>query len=90
MDTDAIRTRPDSGRVVDTGRVPIWYHDDGESGDPIFMLGGFTAGHFVFDFVRPHLRGYRTLTWEPRGLGLSGCPDPRAEPYSSTMWADDL
>lgn len=90
MDTQAIRTTPDSGQVIDTGRVPVWYHDDGEAGDPIFLLGGFTAGHFVFDFVRPHLRGYRTLTWEPRGLGRSACPDPRAEPYSVEIWADDL
>lgn len=90
MDTQVTRTMPDNGEVVDTGRVPIWYHDDGKSGEPIFCVGGFTAGHFLYDYVRPHLEGYRVLTWEPRGLGRSGCPDPRREPYSAEMWADDL
>ena len=54
------------------------------------LLGGFTAGHFAFDFVRPLLRTPRRLiTWEPRGLGLSACPDPAAEPYSVAVWAED-
>ena len=35
------------------------------------LLGGFTAGHHVWDFVRPYLGGLRTITWEPRGLGRS-------------------
>lgn len=51
------------------------------------MVGGMTAGHYVWDFVRPQLCGYRTITWEPRGLGWSDCPEP---PYGIETWCSDL
>ncbi|HEY2056439.1 MAG TPA: alpha/beta hydrolase [Solirubrobacterales bacterium] len=84
------RTEPSDGDVLETARVPLWHHDTGGDGEPVLMLGGFTAGHFAFDFVRPHLRTPRRLiTWEPRGLGRSARPDPAVEPYSIEVWAED-
>ena len=55
------------------------------------MLGGFTAGHYVFDLVWAQLRGRnRLITWEPRGLGGSDCPDPGRADYGVDAWARDL
>lgn len=76
----------DPGRVVDVGGLELWCSDVGD-GEPLFLLGGFTAGHHVWDFVRPYLAGLRTITWEPRGLGFSARPPG---PYSVELWADDL
>jgi pimeloyl-ACP methyl ester carboxylesterase len=76
----------DPGAVVDTGKVRLWCSDVGE-GEPITLLGGFTAGHHIWDFVRPHLSDYRTITLEPRGLGRSDTP---AGEYGAEVWADDL
>ena len=76
----------DPGRIVDTGEVELWCSDLGD-GDALFLVGGFTAGHHVWDFARPYLRELRTITWEPRGLGRSARP-PGA--YSVELWADDL
>jgi pimeloyl-ACP methyl ester carboxylesterase len=76
----------DPGRIVDAGGLELWCSDLGE-GDPLMLVGGFTAGHHVFDFVRPHLDGLRTITWEPRGLGRSARPEGA---YSVELWADDL
>ena len=87
FDPFAARSTPDSGSVVETDRVALWHHDTGGDGEPVLLLGGFTAGHFAFDFVRPELAGHRLITWEPRGLGRSACPP---EPYSVATWADDL
>jgi pimeloyl-ACP methyl ester carboxylesterase len=90
FDPFAGRSTPDAGRIVETDRVALWCHDDGGPGEPVLLIGGFTAGHFAFDFVRSQLAGHRLITWEPRGLGRSACPDPSAEPYSVAMWAEDL
>ncbi|MBS1880400.1 MAG: alpha/beta hydrolase [Actinobacteria bacterium] len=91
FDPFAGRSEPADGTVVETSRVPLWCHDDGGAGEPVMMIGGFTAGHFAFDFSRSRLRGdRRLLTWEPRGLGRSACPDPAVEPYSVEIWAEDL
>jgi 3-oxoadipate enol-lactonase len=79
----------DPGRIVDCGAFSLWASDLGE-GDPITLIGGFSAGHHAWDFVRPHLAGYRTLTWEPRGLGASDRPDPATTEYGAELWADDL
>jgi pimeloyl-ACP methyl ester carboxylesterase len=85
------RTEPSEGSVVETDRVALWHHDTGGEGEPLVLLGGFTAGHFGFDFVRPHLgTGRRLITWEPRGLGRSATPDPATTDYSVPVWADDL
>lgn len=85
------RSTPESGQVLETATVPLWCHSEGaETGDPILLVGGFTAGHFVFDFARPQLEGYRLIAWEPRGLGRSALPDPASEPYSTDVWAQDL
>jgi pimeloyl-ACP methyl ester carboxylesterase len=78
------------GRLVDTGTVSLWFHDAGGGGEPLFLLGGWTAAHFQFDFVRPHLGRYRLLTWEPRGLGPSDRPDPAAHAYDLDVLSDDL
>ena len=76
----------DPGRIVDIGEIRLWCSDLGD-GDPLLLIGGFTAGHHAWDFVRPYLGDLRTITWEPRGLGHSDRPDGR---YSVALWADDL
>ena len=76
----------DPGTIVEIGPVRLWCSDLGQ-GDPLVLLGGFTAGHHVWDFVRCHLGALRTITWEPRGLGRSDRPPG---PYSTELWADDL
>jgi pimeloyl-ACP methyl ester carboxylesterase len=76
--------------LVDTGSVRLWCHDTGGDGEPIFFLGGWTAGHFQFDFVRPYVEDYRLLTWEPRGLGPSDRPDPAVQPYDLDVLSGDL
>ena len=84
------RSQLDEGRIVETDDARIWVHDTGGEGEPLFLVGGFTAGHFAFDFARPHLRRYRLLTWEPRGLGRSESLDGRYDGNSAQLWADDL
>lgn len=84
------RTPFEDGKVHDVDGIGLWCHDTGGTGEAIVLLGGFTAGHFVFDFVREHLAGYRIITWEPRGLGLSDAPDPEENEYSVNVWAQDL
>ena len=90
FDPFAGRTTVDSGKLVRVGDVTLWCHDTGGEGEVIVLLGGFTAGHFVFDFVRQHLPGYRLITWEPRGLGRSDHPDPQKTDYSVDIWVADL
>lgn len=87
VDPFAGRTELDAGRVVPTARAALWCHDTGGDGEPLLLIGGFTAGHFVFDLVRPYLEGRRLITWEPRGLGRSAGTAP---PFSVDGWADDL
>ena len=91
FDPLAGRIEPEAGRIVETARVPLWVHDSGGQGEPVVLLGGFTVGHFGFDHVRQLLKTERRLVaWEPRGLGLSACPDPAEEPYTVEVWAEDL
>ena len=80
------RTGFDQGRMVSTGEVELWCHDTETSGEPLLLLGGPSVGHFHFDFVRPHLAGYRIVTWEPRGFG----PSSDTLPFSVDVWASDL
>lgn len=84
------RTEWEHGSRIGVGDVNLWKHDTGGEGQVVVLLGGFTAGHFVFDLIRQHLSSYRLITWEPRGLGQSDCPDPRFNEYSSRIWAADL
>jgi pimeloyl-ACP methyl ester carboxylesterase len=77
---------PAPGRLLDVGEVRLWVDDQGE-GEPLVLVGGFSAGHFIWDFVRPHLGGFRTITLEPRGLGRSDRPPP---PYAVETWSEDL
>jgi pimeloyl-ACP methyl ester carboxylesterase len=77
-----------AGEVVDLGAARLWFHDDGGDGPALLLMGGFSPGHHHFSFVRPHLRGFRLLTWEPRGFGPStGAGD---ESYDAASWARDL
>ncbi|ADB50452.1 alpha/beta fold hydrolase [Conexibacter woesei] len=78
------------GRTVDVGGVRLWCAEEGE-GPPLLLLAGFTAGHNVYELVWPLLRAqHRVITMEPRGLGLSDCPDPADSAYGVDMWATDL
>jgi len=74
------------GRIADLGDVRLWYDEEGD-GEALTLLGGFGAGHFIWDFVWPLLPEYRRITLEPRGLGRSDRPAP---PYGVDVWADDL
>ena len=80
------RTPYASGAIVETESASLWYHDDRGSGDPLLLLGGFAPGHFQFDFVRPYLRDFRLVTWEPRGSG----PSTLDGPYTIDRWVADL
>ncbi len=84
------RTDFEAGKVQELDGAGIWYHDTGGPGEVVVLLGGFTAGHFVFDFVREHMEDHRLITWEPRGLGPSFRPDDEKPHYSVDLWADDL
>ena len=64
-----LRTPFASGSILGLGGASLWYHDDQGPGEPLLLLGGFAPGHFHFDFVRPYLRDFRLITWEPRGFG---------------------
>lgn len=90
MAGEPVFPRQVSGQLLQTERLRLWYSDDGNDGDPVILVGSFTTGHAIFDFVRPLIEGFRTITWEPRGLGASDCPDPALEPYDEQVWADDL
>jgi pimeloyl-ACP methyl ester carboxylesterase len=85
-DFRAGRTEFHQGQLLRVGDAAIWYHDTGGGGAPLLLLGGPSVGHFHFDFARPHLAGFRLITWEPRGLGRSG----DAPAYSAELWANDL
>jgi pimeloyl-ACP methyl ester carboxylesterase len=84
------RTLFEEGEIYEINGVRLWCHDTGGPGEAVVLLGGFTAGHFVFDFIRQHLSDYRIITWEPRGLGPSAAPNPLDSEYSAKVWADDL
>jgi pimeloyl-ACP methyl ester carboxylesterase len=75
------------GALADLGDVTLWYDEEDGGGEPLVLLGGFGAGHFIWDFVWPLLPALRRVTLEPRGLGRSDRPAP---PYGVQTWADDL
>lgn len=79
------------GRVVEVSDgVRLWSAEEGE-GPTLVLLGGFTAGHNVFELVWPLLRErYRVVTCEPRGLGESDSADPGIQDYGVDLWANDL
>lgn len=80
----------DLGELLDIGSVRLWCAQEG-SGPPLVLLGGFTAGHYVFDLVWRMLRErYRLIAIEPRGLGASDRPDPAGDAYGVDVWAEDL
>lgn len=84
------RTEPDDGELVFANGIHLWHHDTGGPGLPLLLVGGYTAGHFAFDFCRPLLGERRLITWEPRGLGRSDCPDPEKHAYTTAVRAEDL
>jgi hypothetical protein len=53
VDPFAYRGRIEDGRLIETARARLWLHDTGAGGVPLLLLGGFTAGHFVFDLGSP-------------------------------------
>jgi pimeloyl-ACP methyl ester carboxylesterase len=65
------------GRTIEVAPgVNLWCAEEGE-GPTTVLLGGFTAGHNVFELAWPYLRDeYRVVACEPRGLAGSDCPDP--------------
>jgi pimeloyl-ACP methyl ester carboxylesterase len=75
------------GQLADLGDVRIWYDEEGRGAEPLVLLGGFGAGHYIWDFVWPLLHDFHRITLEPRGLGRSDRPPP---PYGVDVWADDL
>jgi len=78
------------GRLVPAGDVRLWVAEEG-SGPPLVLLGGFTAGHYVFELVWRSLADrYRLIAIEPRGLGGSDRPDPGSAAYGVATWAGDL
>ncbi|MFT5133543.1 MAG: pimeloyl-ACP methyl ester carboxylesterase [Gammaproteobacteria bacterium] len=83
------RSRLEEGRIINTANAEIWVHDTGGSGEPVFLIGGFTAGHFVFDLIRPFMQNYRLITWEPRGLGLSRANSGIDTELNADVWAAD-
>jgi pimeloyl-ACP methyl ester carboxylesterase len=87
---EALTTPFASGSILTTDDAEIWFHDDAKDAEPLVMLGGFSPGHFHFDFVRPYLAGYRLLTWEPRGFGPSTGRSTGGGPYDVDTWVDDL
>lgn len=89
FDPFKVRTNLSQGARIRAGDVELWCHDSGGDGEAILLMGGFTAGHFVFDFARQFLKDYRIIAWEPRGLGLSDKPDPAQNAYSAEVWAED-
>lgn len=89
FDPFRVRTTLSQGTRIDTKDVKLWCHDTGGEGEVVLLMGGFTAGHFAFDFTRQFLPAYRLLAWEPRGLGLSDRPDPAHNEYSAAVWAED-
>lgn len=74
------------GRRVDVGPVTLWVDEEGE-GPPLTLIGGFGAGHHIWQFAWSHLVGFRRITLEPRGIGASDRPPP---PYGVDVWASDL
>jgi pimeloyl-ACP methyl ester carboxylesterase len=84
------RTSADLGDYAEVNAVRLWYQDTGGTGEPLVLVGGFTSGHYIFDFARPYLGNRRLITWEPAGLGLSDRPSPSTRPYSAEVWAEDL
>jgi pimeloyl-ACP methyl ester carboxylesterase len=80
----------DLGRLVETDRTMLWVAEQG-SGPPLVLLGGFTAGHYVFELVWRMLRERnRLVAVDPRGLGASSRPDPSTSRYDVDVWAEDL
>ena len=75
---------PAPGALVDLGEVTLWTDDQGD-GEPLVLLGGFSAGHFIWDFVRPYLEGFRTITLEPRGLAQHGNGIMRAGDFDQAV-----
>jgi pimeloyl-ACP methyl ester carboxylesterase len=47
------------------------YYEDTGSGQPVLCLAGLTRNVRDFDFVKPHLTGYRMIAMDYRGRGLS-------------------
>ncbi len=60
---------------VTSDKIRIHFEDSGE-GTPILCLAGLTRTHRDFDFVAPHLEGFRLIRPDYRGRGRSDWADP--------------
>ncbi|MGV9770620.1 alpha/beta fold hydrolase [Streptosporangium sp. NPDC003464] len=65
------------------------YADSGGDGVPVVFSHGAGADHVMFDAQRDHLRalGYRVVTWDLRGHGLSR---PASAPFTAERATADL
>ncbi len=65
------------------------YADSGGDGVPVVFSHGAGADHVMFDAQRDHLRalGYRAVTWDLRGHGLSR---PAGAPFTAERAIADL
>ena len=66
--------------------ITLYYADEGR-GTPILCLSGLTRNGGDFDYVAPHLAGYRLIRLDYRGRGRSDWADPAS--YTITQEGQD-
>jgi pimeloyl-ACP methyl ester carboxylesterase len=57
--------------VVNGLRTRVQVHGDGT---PLLLIGGVWSQVELWDDVLPHLDGFRAITFDPPGIGLSDRP----------------
>ena len=66
----------------------------GGQGQPLLLIGGLWSQAPMFDDVLPLLDGFRTIAFDPPGIGRPTCPHvptafgdwPDSRPASSPRW----
>ncbi len=67
--------------------INLFYKVQGQ-GEPLVMIQGYSGGHDGWFFqTRVFKKHYKTITFDPRGIGKSDKP---AEPYTVRTMADDV
>ena len=81
-------TLSDGGAIIQVNGRGLHYWARGQ-GDPVVLTHGAGTDHSVFDAQVEYLldAGYRVITWDLRGHGLSG---PSAEPFDAVRAVEDL